>query len=85
MRADYGIEPEDDGTQALTQMVAEDDDPGDDSLIYLYDTVFTLPLAKPVCTTASSAVQRTASLLSTEGKEIPKKEVNEIAKSVVPH
>ena len=82
MGADYGIEPEDDGTQVLTQMVVEDDDPGDDSLIHLYDHVFTLPLAKPVCTTALSAVQRSASLLSIEGKEILKKEVKEIAKSV---
>ena len=83
MGAHYEVEPEVDDTQASTQMVIEDDDPVGDSLIYLYDTAFKLPLAKPVCTTALSAVQRSANLLCAEGKESLKREVKQVAKSVL--
>ena len=83
MGADYNEEPEVDDAQAPTQMIVVDDDPVYDSVIHLYDAAFDLSLAKPVCTTATSAVQRSANLLSAEGKESLKKEVKQIAKSVL--
>ena len=83
MGADYNEEPEADDVQAPAQMIVVDDDPVDESVIHLYNAAFDLSLAKPVCTTATSAVQRSANLLSAEGKESLKKEVKQIAKSVL--
>ena len=84
MGADYNEEPEADDVQAPTQMiVVDDDDPVDESVINLFDAAFDLSLAKPVCTTAMSAVQKSASLLSAEGKESLKNKVKQIAKSVL--
>ena len=45
--------------------------------------VFNLTFTKQGCTSAAAAVDRSAVLLTTEGKEILKNEIKEIAKSVL--
>ena len=66
MGADYDVEPGKDDAQVPETLVIEDEDGEDSSLLHMYGASFNLPFAKQSCKTALTALEESATVLSTE-------------------